>query len=439
MLIIEKDLCFGVGLKTAEAYFVSPEDVLKWGGRKYDIVSLLQGQMSETAPFFKQSLVRTVDLSQANGEIFNKFSKIAQDKIKKAQEDRGISCYVLSRPTLEEIIYFCARHQSAQQAMGVVEAQRKSDSFCLQALCEMAKHGAEVITFARIGQDPPLCLHSYTFDGEQVRLKLSVSSPEEHSTEFAETVDIADHLLTWEDIVYFKTAKARIYSFGSGDGTAFGGTPVPEYNYYHAFSSLGSAVLNAAVFSDDDHKGEGGQERIDLGFASLEDLGLSEKTSHWHSNSGGADLDVVLEQLPITTHDTVIDVGCGKGGALITLSQYPFSIVDGVEISEDLLTVAAKNLEITKCHKTELIHADATFFDAYDKYNYIYMYSPFPQSVMEVVMEHINRSVARKPRLVTIIYRNPAYHDVLVGAGIFRSTQEFNHTSHPIRIYQNQF
>ncbi len=162
---------------------------------------------------------------------------------------------------------------------------------------------------------------------------------------------------------------------------------------------------------------------IDLGWASAQASGLDEKRSHWHSNSGGPELEELLDTLPIKESDAVLDIGCGKGGALLTLALYPFARVDGVEISRALAVIAQKNLEKLRVRNATVYCGDATEFNQLDSYTYFYMYNPFPEQVMRLVMNNIVASQHRKERRVTLIYKNPLC-DVLVQAAGFRKIGE---------------
>src|SRR5260370_40018593 len=67
-------------------------------------------------------------------------------------------------------------------------------------------------------------------------------------------------------------------------------------------------------------------------------------TAGWHQSSRRPVLALVLQTLPISHQDSILDIGCGRGGAIITMAQYPFARIDGVEISPDLAAVAERNL-----------------------------------------------------------------------------------------------
>src|SRR5262245_3087871 len=84
---------------------------------------------------------------------------------------------------------------------------------------------------------------------------------------------------------------------------------------------------------------------IDLRWTSAEALGLSGALAEAHGNSGGPGLEIVLRSLNITPGDSILDIGSGKGGAMITFARWPFRRIDGIEICPDLIAIAQRNLE----------------------------------------------------------------------------------------------
>jgi SAM-dependent methyltransferase len=177
---------------------------------------------------------------------------------------------------------------------------------------------------------------------------------------------------------------------------------------------------------------------IDLGNVSTEELQLSPERSSYYSNSGGAQLDSVLATFKISSRDAIVDFGCGKGGALITLAKYPFSRILGVEISEELAGIARRNFRKLNIENVGLSVCDATEFSDLDGFNYVYFFNPFPGAVMREVMANINESLARAPRKMTIIYLNPACHDCILENSPFRKLGEFPHHLHRYYIYSNE-
>jgi SAM-dependent methyltransferase len=156
---------------------------------------------------------------------------------------------------------------------------------------------------------------------------------------------------------------------------------------------------------------------IDLGRVSIENLGLDKSRSFYYSNSGGPALAAVLRSLPISSSDSALDIGCGKGGAIITMACLPFERVDGIEVSADLVRVARRNLKRMGIGKSTIILADAAEFRALDPYTFLYMFHPFPEVVLRAVLENIRQSLVRRPRRITILYKNAVYHGLMVECG----------------------
>lgn len=179
-------------------------------------------------------------------------------------------------------------------------------------------------------------------------------------------------------------------------------------------------------------------QKIDLKNSYLDELHLPEDRCHYYANSGGPHLEKVLRALEITSQDSIVDFGSGKGGALITLARYPFARIMGVEISPELVTIAKRNLDKLGIRNVAMVDGDAADFADLDGYNYFYFFSPFPGSVMSTVIGNIGDSLARAPRKATIIYFNPEYHEAVVTDSPFVKVDEFRHHELNYYIYSNE-
>lgn len=173
---------------------------------------------------------------------------------------------------------------------------------------------------------------------------------------------------------------------------------------------------------------------LDLSTAMLDETGLDPGRANYYSNSGGPRLARILKTLDISGDARVIDLGCGKGGAMITLARY-FHRVDGLELSERLIPIARENLRKAGAVNTRVLHGDAAQFTDYDPYSHIYLSNPFPCSVLRRVLDHVLESLKRRPRELTIIYWIPLDATLLEEMG-FRKMGEFPHRWHPVAVYR---
>jgi SAM-dependent methyltransferase len=174
---------------------------------------------------------------------------------------------------------------------------------------------------------------------------------------------------------------------------------------------------------------------VELSMARLDELGLDPARARDYSNSGGPQLESILKTLGISGSDGVIDVGCGKGGAMITLARY-FRRADGLELSERLIPIARENLRKVGAANTQVFHGDAAEFTDFDQYTHIYLSNPFPCTVMRRVLEHVLDSLERRPRQLTIIYWIPVDDALLAEMG-FRKVREFANPSLPVAVYES--
>ncbi len=121
-------------------------------------------------------------------------------------------------------------------------------------------------------------------------------------------------------------------------------------------------------------------------------------------------LDIMFEHLkPNFEREVFIDIGSGKGRAVIVAGTYPFRKVIGVELSAELCNVARKNIQKTKknlkCSEIEILQTDATQFDIPADATLIFIYNPFTGEVLSKTVERIREFLQRADRSkVRIVY-----------------------------------
>ena len=180
--------------------------------------------------------------------------------------------------------------------------------------------------------------------------------------------------------------------------------------------------------------------QISLGQIDLKDdtsEAVTERT-HYYADSGGLAFDKILAHFNITPDDAIVDFGCGKGGILISLSKYPFSKITGVEIAPDLVVIAKANIHKLNIKNVDIVCCDAAEFKELARYNFFYLFDPFPCNVIQDVINNIENSIRNRPRKVTIIYLNPSCHDIIEASVILTKTKELPHFEHKCFIYENE-
>ncbi len=116
-----------------------------------------------------------------------------------------------------------------------------------------------------------------------------------------------------------------------------------------------------------------------------------------------------------------VDLGSGKGRALLLASDYPFRQIIGVEISPHLDHVARANIaRYTRAtHATDRvivsIHGDATEFVWPPGPLVVYLWNAFTEPVMELVLQNLEASLAEQPRELYLVYIHPDLESMLTG------------------------
>lgn len=128
---------------------------------------------------------------------------------------------------------------------------------------------------------------------------------------------------------------------------------------------------------------------------------------------------------------TFIDLGSGKGTALIVASEFAFARIVGVELSPQLCAVAKRNAaEVGTRHPDrapiEVVQSDVRDYVFPPAPSVLFMYHPFLAPVMKTVLANLERSLREHPRPVYIAYVNPELAWMIDRSSAFRRvTEEF--------------
>jgi SAM-dependent methyltransferase len=166
------------------------------------------------------------------------------------------------------------------------------------------------------------------------------------------------------------------------------------------------------------------------GLVAIEALDIAETLRRHaveYSPTPGAALGVVLDELGINHRDfTFVDLGCGKGRALLMAAAFPFARIIGVEISKALCDAARANIAKGKiryrvCQRIECVQASATDFEFPTTPLVVYCFNPFGAEVLSQVLERLTVSAASQPRQVIAIYCNPVHRLLFDDSDAWRS------------------
>jgi SAM-dependent methyltransferase len=139
----------------------------------------------------------------------------------------------------------------------------------------------------------------------------------------------------------------------------------------------------------------------------------------------------VLGSLSLPKHSTFVDIGCGKGKAVLIAAEYDF--IDravGVELAGSLCRAAEANVRRMQARARtrapiEIIHADATTVDYTRGENIFFLNNPFSWPLMSAMIDNVSRNLADDHERAWLLYGNPVHHEALAADGRLQMVREF--------------
>jgi SAM-dependent methyltransferase len=119
-----------------------------------------------------------------------------------------------------------------------------------------------------------------------------------------------------------------------------------------------------------------------------------------------------------------VDLGCGKGRAVMMASEFGFREVVGVELHPALARIARANVRLWKAAgraicPVRIVCQDATEYVFPKGACLLYLFNPFAAPVMERLIERIEADFRERPGMLDLIYFNPEAGELLEAHGGF--------------------
>ena len=125
-----------------------------------------------------------------------------------------------------------------------------------------------------------------------------------------------------------------------------------------------------------------------------------------------------LKYLKPSMSDVFVDLGSGKGKALLIACQLQYKRVIGVEIDKELSCWAARNIDRARprlrAEKVECLNFNILEWFIPDDTSVIFMYNPFIGQTFSSVMSKVFESYDNNPRPLHIIYEFPWIRSAVV-------------------------
>ena len=164
------------------------------------------------------------------------------------------------------------------------------------------------------------------------------------------------------------------------------------------------------------------------------ELGFSENIGNDYSPSPDY-IGELCDENHISSADSIMDMGCGKGYAMYWFGKYPANRIVGVDISSELCSICRGNLEkiypndnrfeVFQCDITKA-EKDITLRNTIDECNYFYIYNSFPFHVMRGVVEMLVNSIIRNKRKIVIWYVYPEAREFFDKSDMFKLRKQYH-------------
>lgn len=125
----------------------------------------------------------------------------------------------------------------------------------------------------------------------------------------------------------------------------------------------------------------------------------------------------ILEQLlarvvQLTDSRSFIDLGCGKGRAMVVATHYGFTNIKGIDFAKEVCDSATKNMQAVSKIKNiqyRVICSDVLDYQLTENDSVFFMFNPFDKQVLFNFLENVEASLEKHPRIIYFLYASPRH------------------------------
>jgi len=126
---------------------------------------------------------------------------------------------------------------------------------------------------------------------------------------------------------------------------------------------------------------------------------------------------------------TFIDIGSGKGRALLMATSYPFKEIIGIEMFPYFKEIAERNIVAfrnveQKCFNIKIENFEATAYPLPQEKTVFFLFNPFNGEVLIKFLSNMKNSLSISPREIFLIYLYPLYPEPLEKADFLTLLKE---------------
>jgi hypothetical protein len=124
-----------------------------------------------------------------------------------------------------------------------------------------------------------------------------------------------------------------------------------------------------------------------------------------------------------------VDMGSGKGRAILVASEFAFSKIVGIELSPHLHHIAQENIKryspaSQRCTEFELLCMNVVDYDYGPEPVVLFLFDPFGRETFRSVVANLEASLRANPRDAFVVYIYPQFEDLLRSSSLLRKLRE---------------
>jgi ribosomal protein L11 methylase PrmA len=157
---------------------------------------------------------------------------------------------------------------------------------------------------------------------------------------------------------------------------------------------------------------------LDLRDATHAQIGISESDGIAHAATGSVELAEAYLALGLRNRiHSVLDIGCGKGAALIAFHRLGVQGLYGIDLSSSVIEICESNLKKLQI-TADVKQMNATRIDNSPNVDLIYTFNSLPRHTLGLLLDRICEHVEQNRNGLLILFSNLQDEDLIVKRSI---------------------
>ena len=210
----------------------------------------------------------------------------------------------------------------------------------------------------------------------------------------------------------------------------------PLINAFRSWSDLNGPLLGPALYLFECVRSyvEERLEAFDARFGTdtaAPFFGRDQKpATHFYTATTASLIYEILNSIPLQSNRfAFVDMGSGKGRALLVASEFPFAKIVGVELSHHLHHIAEENIKryrpaSQQCTAIQLHCMNVADYVYGPEPPVLFLADPFGRETLGSVVANLEASLSARPREAFVVYIYPRFEDLLQSSRVLRKVKE---------------